>query len=86
MSQILAASAALSLAVLLAPSAQAITAMTAPGIQNSIAATSMVESVVRVCQHDFWTSRRRCWIDRSRPPTVCHWVRDSSGRMVRDCY
>ena len=71
---------------LLAPSAAAMAPGTAAGIQQGLANTSAVEQVVRVCRHRFFSSRRECWVDRSRPPTVCHWVRDRNGRMVRDCY
>lgn len=69
-----------------APNANAMTVGTVSGIQQSLAGTSMVEKVVRVCRHNFWTSRRQCWIDRSRPPTVCHWVRGRDGRPRQDCY
>lgn len=78
-----AAAAAVSITLLSTPSANAITARTAPGIAQGLAETNMVEKVVRVCRHNFWTSRRQCWTDRSRPPTVCHHLRNSSRR---DCY
>jgi len=39
--------------------------------------------VVRVCRHRFFTSKRECYVDRSRPPTVCHRIR-GTNRM--DCY
>jgi len=77
------AASVISLATALAANAQPVTPKTSSGIQKSLAATSTVKPVVRVCQHDFWTSRRRCWTDRSRPPTVCHHIRSSSRY---DCY
>jgi hypothetical protein len=64
-------------------SAGAMTAGTAAGIQTARAATSGVESVVRVCRHRFFTSQRYCFVDRSRPPTVCHRIR---GTNRFDCY
>ncbi len=79
----LAAAAIVALSILLAPSAGAMTVGTASGIQESLAKTSSVELVVRVCRHRFWTSRRECYVDRSRPPTVCPHLRASSRR---DCY
>lgn len=77
-----AASAVVSLFVLLPQSANA-TVATASGVRNALTATSGVESVVRVCRHRFFSSRRECYVDRSRPPTVCHHLRASSRR---DCY
>jgi hypothetical protein len=77
-----AAAAAISLS-LIATDAAAMTVGTAPGVRQGAATTSGVEQVVRVCRHKFWTSRRECWVDRSRPPTVCHHLRNSSRR---DCY
>jgi hypothetical protein len=73
----------LSLAVMLPSGADAMTAGTAPGVKNALAETSSVENVVRVCRHRFFTSERRCWTDRSRPPTVCHRIR---GTNRLDCY
>jgi hypothetical protein len=64
----------------------AMTAGTAPGIQRGLAETGLVEQARTVCRDDPATGRRTCWIDRSQPPTVCHWVRDSNGNIVRDCY
>jgi len=78
-----AAAASISLALLLAPGASAAPVGTVPGIKQGLAETSAVEKVVRVCRHEFWTSRRVCWTDRSRPPTVCHHIRSTSRR---DCY
>ena len=86
LSALTAAAAAVSFSMLLAPGANAMTVGTASGIHQGIASTSAIEQVVRVCRHNMWTSRRQCWIDRSRPPTVCHWIRGRDGRMVRDCY
>ncbi len=81
-----AAAATLSLFMLLVPSASAMTVGTASGIQQGLAETSVVEQVVRVCRHNFFTSRRECWTDRSRPPTVCHRVRGRDGIVRLDCY
>jgi hypothetical protein len=75
--------AAVSLSLLLTRGAGAVTVGTAPGIKRALSETSAVEQVVRVCRHRFWTSQRYCYIDRSRPPTVCHHLRNSSRR---DCY
>lgn len=80
---VLAASAIVCAAVLPAPSAHATTVGTAAGIKKSLKENSLVEPARRVCRHDFWTSRRYCWTDRSGPPTVCHHLRNSSRR---DCY
>ncbi len=73
----------ISVLVLLAPSAGAMTVGTVSGIQKSLGKTGVVEPVVRVCWHNIFTSRRECWVDRSRPPTVCHHIRSTSRR---DCY
>ena len=77
----MAVAAAISLS--LAPSAIAMTVGTASGIQQGLAKTNAVEQVVRVCRHRFFTSRRECFVDRSRPPTVCHRIR---GTNRLDCY
>ena len=77
----MAVAAAISLS--LAPSAIAMTVGTASGIQQGLAQTSAVEQVVRVCRHRRFTSRRECFVDRSRPPTVCHRIR---GTNRLDCY
>ena len=58
----------------------------AASIQQGLANSSMIEQVRRVCRRNMFTGRMECWIDRSQPPTVCHWVRDRNGNMVRDCY
>jgi hypothetical protein len=71
---------------LLAPDANAMTVGTASGIKQGLAETSMVEPVVRVCRTNMFTGRRVCWIDRSRPPTVCHRIRGRDGRTRLDCY
>ena len=81
----LATAAALSYFLLPVP-ANAMPVGTASAIQQGLAETNMIEQVVRVCRRDAFTGRRVCWIDRSRPPTVCHWVRDRNGNRVRDCY
>jgi hypothetical protein len=75
--------AAVSFSLLLTTGAGAVTVGTAPGVKRALAETSAVEKVVRVCRHRFWTSQRYCYTDRSRPPTVCHHLRNSSRR---DCY
>ena len=77
----MAVAAAISLS--LAPSAIAMTVGTASGIQQDLAETNAVEQVVRVCRHRLFTSRRECFVDRSRPPTVCHRIR---GTNRLDCY
>jgi len=79
----MAVAAAISFFLLPAPSATAMTVGTASGIQQGLAETSAVERVVRVCRHRFFTSRRECFVDRSRPPTVCHRIR---GTNRLDCY
>ena len=77
----MAVAAAISLS--LAPSAIAMTVGTASGIQQGLAKTNAVEQVVRVCRHRLFTSRRECFVDRSRPPTVYHRIR---GTNRLDCY
>lgn len=72
-----------SIHAMLPSSAGAMTIGTASGIQDARAATSAVEPVVRVCRHRFFTSQRYCFVDRSRPPTVCHRIR---GTNRFDCY
>ncbi|MEA2982830.1 MAG: hypothetical protein QOF09_4653 [Alphaproteobacteria bacterium] len=79
----LAGVATVSLCLLLAPEANAMTVGTASGIQQGLDKTSTIERVVRVCRHRFFTSRRECYVDRSRPPTVCHRIR---GTNRLDCY
>jgi hypothetical protein len=59
---------------------------TAAAIQQGLAETSAIEQTRTVCRDDRATGRRICWIDRSQPVTVCHWVRDRNGNLVRDCY
>lgn len=78
-----AAAATVSFVLLLAPSAHATPVGAASGIKQGLAKTSAVEQVVRVCRHRFFTSRRECYVDRSRPPTVCHRIR---GTNRLDCY
>jgi len=79
----MAVAAAISVQLLFATGAIAMTVGTAPGIRQSLVDTSSVEKVVRVCRHRFFTSKRECYVDRSRPPTVCHRIR-GTNRM--DCY
>lgn len=55
----------------------------ASSLKQGLAEINAVEKVVRVCRHHFFSSRRTCFVDRSRPPTVCHHLRHSSRR---DCY
>ena len=78
--------AAVSLFVLLAPGANATMVGTAPGIQQGLAKTSAVEQVVRICHRNVRTGQRTCWVDRSRPPTVCHVIRERDGTRRLDCY
>lgn len=78
-----AAALTISASVLFVPGAIAMTVGTASGIKESLAETSAVEKVVRVCRHRFFVSKRECYVDRSRPPTVCHRIR-GTNRM--DCY
>jgi hypothetical protein len=71
----------------LAPAANATPLGAAAGIQQGLAEMNLIEQVRRVCRRNPWTGRRECWIDRSGPITVCHWVRDPrTGRMRQDCY
>ena len=79
----MAAVAAIPFTLLLAAPANAMTVGTSSGIQQGLAETSAVEQVVRVCRHRFFTSKRECYVDRSRPPTVCHRIR---GTNRVDCY
>ena len=72
-----------SLALLPQSSSSAMTVGTASGVQQGLAQTNNIEQVVRVCRHEAFTSRRVCWVDRSRPPTVCHRIR---GTNRFDCY
>ena len=78
-----AAAAIVSIPVLMPTNAAAMTIGTAAGIQNALAETSAVAKVVRVCRHQLFSSRRYCFVDRSRPPTVCHRIR---GTNRLDCY
>jgi hypothetical protein len=79
----MAVAAAISFSLLSASGAIAMTVGTASGVQQGLAETNAIEKVVRVCRHRFFTSRRECFVDRSRPPTVCHRIR-GTNRM--DCY
>ena len=72
--------------VSLASGASAIPVGAAAGVHQGLAETKVIEQVRTVCRLDPVTNRRICWIDRSQPPTVCHWVRDRNGNLVRDCY
>ena len=82
----IAAAATVASFLLLAPSAHAIPVGAASGIQLGLAQTSMVEKVVRICQRNVRTGQQICWTDRSRPPTVCHLVRERDGSRRIDCY
>ena len=73
---------ALSLTFAFSSGANAATAGAA-GLKRGVAEMDAVQKVVRVCQHNMFSSRRACFVDRSRPPTVCHHLRNSSRR---DCY
>jgi hypothetical protein len=66
-----------------APSAGAVPVNTAAGIQQSLGETNIIEQVRRVCRRNIFTGKVRCWVDRSRPPTVCHRIR---GTNRVDCY
>lgn len=77
------AASVMALLAMLPPGADAKTVGTATGIQSAMVETSGIEQVVRVCRHRFFTSRRHCFTDRSRPPTVCHRIR---GTNRLDCY
>jgi hypothetical protein len=55
-----AASAIVSAAALLAP-ASAMTVGTAPGINAALEQTSVLDPVVYVCRHRYYSSRRVCW-------------------------
>ena len=72
--------------VTLSSSAGAGPAAAPAGARPGFAQTNVIEQVRTVCRDDRATGRRVCWIDRSQPPTVCHWVRDQNGNLVRDCY
>jgi hypothetical protein len=56
------------------------------GLSQAMTRTIMIKQARTVCRRDPATNRRVCIIDRSQPPTVCHWVRDQNGNIVRDCY
>jgi hypothetical protein len=75
--------AAASLSLLFMSGANATTVGAASGLKQGLAEINAVEKVVRVCRHHMFSSRRTCFVDRSRPPTVCHHLRNSSRR---DCY
>lgn len=79
----MAIAAVVSCSLLSAPATAMTAAGTAAGIRQGLAETNLVEKVVRVCRHKFFTSRRECFVDRSRPPTVCHRIR---GTNRLDCY
>lgn len=79
----IATAATLCLFLLSAPGANAMTVGTAPGIQQGLAKTDLIEQARRVCRRNAFTGRRECWVDRSRPPTVCHRIR---GTNRLDCY
>lgn len=55
-------------------------------IQRGVAETTLTKPVVRICHNNVRTGQRRCWVDRSRPPTVCHVVRERDGTRRLDCY
>ena len=54
------ASAIVSAAAFTAP-ASAMTVGTAPGMQAALDETSVLDQVVYVCRHRYYTSRRVCW-------------------------
>ena len=82
----IAAAATVVFSVSLALSANATPVGAAAGVRQGRAETNVIERVRTVCRLDRATNRNICWIGRSQPPTVCHWVRDSNGNLVRDCY
>ena len=82
----IAAVATVALSVSVAAGANAMLVSAAAGVQQGLAETNVIEQVRTVCRLDQATNQRICWIDRSQPPTVCHWVRDRDGNLVRDCY
>jgi hypothetical protein len=82
----LATAAALGFLLLPVPAANAMPAGAASGIRQGLADTNMIEQVVRICHRNVRTGERRCWIDRSRPPTVCHVIRERDGTRRLDCY
>lgn len=69
-----------------APAANATPTGAAASVRQGLGKANLVEQVRTVCRLDPATNRRVCVIDRSQPPTVCHWVRDRNGNLVRDCY
>ena len=69
-----------------ASTANALTVGTVSGLQRSLAETSTVERVVRICNRNVRTGQETCWTDRSRPPTVCHVIRRPDGSRRIDCY
>ena len=69
-----------------APTANAMPAGAAAGIQQGLADTNLIKQVVRVCHRNVRTGQQRCWIDRSRPPTICHVIRERDGTRRVDCY
>jgi hypothetical protein len=78
--------AAATVSLFLASGANAAPIGAASGIRQSLDETNMIEQVRRVCQRNWFTGRRECWVDRSGPITVCHWVRGRDGRLRQDCY
>ena len=82
----IAAATTVAFSVSLAPGANAMLIGAAASVQQGLAETTIIQQARTVCRIDQATNRRICWIDRSQPPTVCHWVRDSNGNLVRDCY
>ena len=82
----IAVAATVAFSVSLAAGANAMPVGAAAGVQQGLAEMHAIEQVRTVCRVDPATNRRTCWIDRSQPPTVCHWVRDRNGNLVRDCY
>jgi hypothetical protein len=82
----LAAAAIVASIALPAPVANAATVGAAPGLQRALDEISPLRKVVRICHRNMRTGRRVCWIDRSRPPTVCHVVRERGGARRVDCY
>jgi hypothetical protein len=70
----LVAASAIVSAASLAP-ANAMTVGTAPGVQAALADTGVVDEVVYVCRHRYYTSRRLCWWRPGYRYRHWHWRR-----------
>jgi hypothetical protein len=72
--------------LMVASSANAMPTGAGLSIQRGLAEIDTLERVVRVCNRNVRTGQEVCWIDRSRPPTVCHVIRQRDGSRRIDCY